>query len=190
MNLYRQWTEATAELDWGVQRVFRDTFALVADGKAHLVWGSDYREGKPCLVNAVANMLSSTEGKGGYGLPTIHFRRVVGLFDRLNAELQRQGVNDASGYVSELAADILLQHFAPPKPIPQDEQLAFDVNEAMKGEAFAKAIYVEPSDEDIARDLLNAMSAPAPAELENEANDHPHVEYARQMVEHNKSQSE
>jgi hypothetical protein len=187
MNHYRQWTEATAALDWGVQRVFHDTFKLVADGKTHLVWGADYRDGKPCLVNAVATMLSSTSGKGGTGLPSAHFGQVVSLFDAINRDLQRQGVNDDSGYVSPFAAEILLQHFAPLKPVPEGENLTQAVNEAGANAELAEGIYVEPSDEDFARDLLNGMKAPSPELIESNIDD-PVVEFTRQFVEARKQE--
>lgn len=146
----KDWNKATGDLPYGVQRVFLDTLNLVKDEKLHLVWGQDYRDGKPCLVNAVATMLTTG---GGHGVPVTHFAGVVGAFDAINRELRKQNIN-TNGYVSSLAAEILIRNFGELKPVPDPATLT--VAEASHG------AYVEPSDEEIAADFLAAMQAPAP----------------------------
>lgn len=177
-NMFKAWTEATAALPWGVQRVFHDTFTLVKDEKVHLVHGSDYRDGKPCLVNAVGQM---TVAGGGHGIPSMSYSTIVVLFDKINREFDRQGVNAGDGYVSPLAAEILLHHFAPLK----DKPVEADVDEAGATAEFEQGVYVEPKDEDFARDLMNAMQAPAPediADADKRSTD-PVVEFTAQYVE-------
>lgn len=149
------WKAETAKLPWGVKRVFRETFKAVADEQVHLVWGSDYRDGKPCLVNAVATMLGSTLGKGGGGIPTQHFGRIVGLFDTINQALMEQGVNK-DNYVSPMAADILLHHFADVSDEPEFDVATPEVVEHP---------YIEPSDEALAAEWLATMHAPAPEDV-------------------------
>jgi hypothetical protein len=151
--LLSNWGTATGNLSWGVQRVFLETLHAVKDGDIHLVHGSDYRDGKPCLVNAVASMLTTG---GGAGIPSAHFGPVVSLFDQINDALLREGVN-TDGYVSPLAAEILIRNFGPLKPEPAPETLAAISHGAN---------YVEPSDEELASDWLKAMEAPSREELE------------------------
>jgi len=153
-----QWRSATAELPWGAQRVLHETLTAVAENGIHLVHGADYRDGKPCLINAAGSMLTSS---GGAGIPMQHYGRVVRLFDQINSALQEKGVNDASGYVSPLAAEILLRHYAPLKSAPSTEPAV----------VVADATYVEPSDEALAAEWLTAMQAPAPSELYEPATD-------------------
>ena len=150
----KDWNTATGNLPWGVQRVFLDALNSVKDEKIHLVWGRDYRNGKPCLVNAVASMLTTG---GGHGIPSDKFGPVVQAFDGINAELRRQGVN-TDGYVSPLAAEILIRNFGDLKPEP-------DIDTSTVGE-LSHGAYIEPSDEEMAQDWLNSMTAPGPEELE------------------------
>jgi hypothetical protein len=158
-SMLREWRNATAGLEWGAQRVLHNTLDAVAKDGVHLVHGSDYRDGKPCLINAAGQMLASG---GGHGIPSSYFGPIVGLFDRINAALVEKGVNDDTGYVSPLAAEILLRHFATLKPIPDEASLAgADVD--------AITPYVEPSDSEIAESWVNAMKAPAPSELDEPA---------------------
>lgn len=110
-----KWNDATAKLAWGVQRAFHSVFELASEGKTHLVYGADYRNNNPCLVNSVGTML--TVG-GGNGIPSAHFGEVVRTFDELNRILETKGVNTQPGLVSPLAADVFLQHFAPFKADP------------------------------------------------------------------------
>jgi hypothetical protein len=97
---------------------------------------------------------------GGQGIPSAHFRTVVSLFDQVNSHLENKKVNKGDGYVSPLAAEILLHHFAP----VGDEEVAVDDDIT----AIAKAVdvYVEPSDEALAQDWLTSMKAPAPEKVD------------------------
>lgn len=158
-QLWPQWNEATGNLSWGVQKVFRDAFTLVAEEQVTLVYGADYKDGSPCLVNSVAAMLTTG---GGNGVPSAHFYPVVSLFDRINRELQERGVNTTPGKVSPLAADMFLRYFAP----EQEKPVAKQVNEAMANEAFAHAVHTEPNDEDMARDWLNALQVESAMECD------------------------
>lgn len=158
----KDWNTATANLPWGVQRVFLSTLESVKDEQIHLVWGKDYRDGKPCLVNAVASMLTTG---GGHGIPMDKFRDVVTAFDSLNSQLRKQGVN-TDGYVSSLAAEILIRNFGELKPEPE-------VDTSTVGE-LSNGAYIESTDEEMAQDFLNAMTAPGPEavkQMAEEGND-------------------
>ena len=158
-SLLDGWRKATGDLPWGVQRAFVDALTLVKDEKIHLVHGANYRDGKPCLVNAVAQMV--TKKDSGVS-PTEFAPSVVRLFDRINSALEDDGVNDAAGehagYVSSLAAEILLRNFGPLKTVEAAEQ-APPVKEEKP--------YVERSDEDLAREWLASMNAPAPEAVDD-----------------------
>jgi hypothetical protein len=173
---FSAWTTATAELLPGQQAVFLDVLNLVASGDVHLVYGADYRDGKPCLVNAVGQMLTTS---GGNGIPMQQFREVVTCFDSLNAEMLEAGIND-SGYVSGLAAEFLIRNFGEVKPMdltPQytDEQIA-------NGQPYRdKIAYVEPSDEQFLTSWLEAMKAPAPESLAERMD--AEADYARAHIE-------
>lgn len=148
---FQNWHSATADLPWGVQTVMFDTLQAVADGQVRLVHGADYKDGSPCLVNAVANM---TEAGGGKGVPSSKFSNLVGAFDHINRFLQGEGVNEDDGFVSPLAAEILLRNFGQLKNKP----VAAAVSEAVAPVAFETGVYKEPSDEELTRDWLNALS--------------------------------
>lgn len=165
-ELKEQWQIATAKLPWGVQRVFRDVFALAAEQKTPtpLVWGRDYGDGGACLVNQGAQFLSLIGGEGGYGKPSQAFGEVVRLFDRINREFLEADVN-VDKTVSPLAADIFLQWFAPLR----DRPVANAVEEATAPEAFATGIIPERSDEDMARALMEFLTSP-PAAMESDVN--------------------
>lgn len=152
-TLKNKWTIATADLPYGVQRVFHDVFTLVAEGKkTNLVYGSDYSgDTGVCLVNAAGHMLTTG---GGHGIPSATFGTIVGLFDNINRVLQAKGVNK-DNYVSPFAAEIFLEWFAPLKEAP----IATQVDEATANESFATDVYVEPTDEEMARSLMDMMSA-------------------------------
>lgn len=154
-----KWNEATGNLSWGVQRVFRDALELVAKEQVTLVWGADYSANSPCLVNSVAAMLTTG---GGHGVPSQNFGDVVRQFDAINRELYTRGVNPEYGKVSPVAAETLLHYFAPLQEQPMESK----VNEAMAPEAFANAVSREPSDEDVARDWLNALNVEAACETD------------------------
>lgn len=143
-TLYGQWEEATARLPWGTQRAFRSVFEAVRDNGTTLIYGRDYLNNFPCLVNTVGVMLTTS---GGVGVPSRNFADVVSLFDRINRVLEQSNVNDKPGYVSELAADIFLHHFAPLKDEPEPSEN----EEALQH--VTQTDYVEPSDEDLAAAL-------------------------------------
>lgn len=158
-TLRTAWQVATGNLPWGVQRVFRDVFVLASQGKTPtpLVWGRDYGDGGACLVNQGAQFLNLINGEGGSGKPMAAFGEVVSLFDRINAAFLEADVN-VDKTVSPLAADIFVQWFAPLRPRPIDSA----VDEAMAPEAFATGTgtYTEPSDEALARGLMEFLSSP------------------------------
>lgn len=174
-HLLEQWTQATANLKSGTQNAFHDVLVLAEQGKINLVWGADYRDGGACLVNQAGAMLTTG---GGRGVPITNFRDVVALFDQINRVLMDKGVN-VDGTVSPLAADILLKHYALLKEIEVSTEEA--VKEAMANEAFAEAIYVEPTDEEIAAQLKAMFETEAPVE-ENSGNEGTVTESSR-MVE-------
>lgn len=165
---FAKWTAATGELKPGEQAVFLDVLNLVSEGKAHLVWGSDYRDGKPCLVNAVGQMLATG---GGHNIPMQQFTEVVRAFDALNSQMHDEGVNE-NGYVSPLAADFLIRNFGKVKPLV--------VNSDVPVEAETKP-YVEPTDAEFMASWLSAMAAPAPEVVADDPS--PEAEYVRAHVE-------
>lgn len=158
-TLRMEWEKATSNLNWGVQRVFADVLTLAADEKTPtpLVWGRDYGDGGACLVNQGAQFLSAIGGQGGHGKPSAAFGTVVGLFDEINKAFFEKGINvDKS--VSPLAADIMLQWFAPLKESPLENDLG-------TVEAAGTSIpYVEPTDEEMKTALLDMLSTPPPVE--------------------------
>lgn len=174
-NLLTQWEHATANLKSGTQNAFHDVLTLAEQDKIKLVWGADYRDGGACLVNQAGAMLTTG---GGHGVPIANFREVVSLFDQINRCLHNEGVNTDHS-VSPLAADILLKYYAPLKEIKTSTEEA--VKEAMANEAFAEAIYVEPTDEEIAAQLKAMFETEAPVE-ENSGNEGAVTESSR-MVE-------
>jgi hypothetical protein len=159
-KLRQDWNQATANLQYGVQRVFVDVLTLVQEEKKKdLVWGQDYGDGGACLVNAAGNMLTTG---GGQGIPMANFGEVVSLFDRINREFRSKDIN-TDYHVSPLAAEILLQWFAPLK----EEPVSTTVNEATSNEAFAShEPYVEATDEEIGRALMEMFTTDAPVEME------------------------
>jgi hypothetical protein len=165
-ELRLKWNVATANLKYGEQRVFIDVLTLVAEDKKHdLVWGKDYGDGGACLVNAAGNLLTTG---GGHGIPMANFGAVVGLYDTINRIFYGRDIN-TDNHVSPLAAEILLQWFAPLKPTP----LETEVNDAMANEAFAEGLsYTEPTDEDMTRALMEMLSeAPPAVENNTQSND-------------------
>ena len=162
---FKHWTDATADLDWGVQRVMKETLNLVAEGKitlAHstnvaLVATSDTdSRTAPCLVNAVAQMLSAD----GDVSPVSWFPNVVGAFDAVNRSLVEAGVNEHEKYiVSPLAAEVLIANFGEMKPVPTENDYKEAALEALKKEAEA-APYIEPTDEEMAKAWETETTAP------------------------------
>ena len=177
----QQWKQVTGDLPWGVQQVLKSTLELVQEEQVHLVYGQDYREGKPCLINAAATMLAANAGVGGSGIPSQYFGDLVRNFDAINRELESSKINDGSGYVSPLAAEVLLRNFGELKEKPVSNA----VDEAMASAAFAADIpYREPSDADMARDFMNMMKAPPPELLEGaDAERDPVVQFTKDYVE-------
>ena len=147
-ELRQRWYKATGELPYGVQLVFKDILGLVAEGKnTSLVFNADYRGSGACLVNAGANMLVSG---GGHGIPMQHFHEVVSTFDAINSMLGTEKVN-TDGFVSPLAADILLQWFGPQKPQPTSEDSLTPTTEGP---------YIEISDEEMADAFKEILTSP------------------------------
>lgn len=150
-TLLKDWKNVTGRLPWGAKRTFHQAFTLVSEGKIRLAYGADYRDGSPCLVNAVAQMLTTG---GGKGIPSTHFREVVSKFDAINIQLasNEHGYVNDDGFVSPLAADILLRNFADISDEPESK--ATEVNESPEP-------YVERSDDDFMQDWMNAMELQA-----------------------------
>lgn len=151
---FTAWNVATSNLPWGVQSVFLETLKAVRDHGTNLAYGADYVEGSPCLVNATAVMLSSIKGEGGKNKPATHFEEMVIAFDNICRDMYGKGIGEREQIVSPLMAEFLIHNFGTLK----DRPLESSVNEATANEAFASNIYFEPSDEDLMRDWLNAMS--------------------------------
>lgn len=166
---FEPWTTATGNLKPGQQAVFLDVLNLVSEGKAHLVWGADYRDGKPCLVNAVGQMLSTG---GGRGIPMQEFGDVVGQFDTINGALYEAGIN-TDGYVSPLAAEVLIRNFGEIKEMERTE-----VKESVTPD---NKPYIEPTDDEFMQSWLSAMQAPAPQEVAER--DDAEADYVRAHVE-------
>ena len=156
------WNTATGNLPWGVQDVFRSTLESVKDEQINLAYGADYNSGSPCLVNATAVMLGKINGEGGQGKPSSAFGPVVSAFDAANRDIAAKLLpsQHTPGLVSPIAAEILLNSFGTMK----DKPVSSSINEAMANEAFATGSYVEPSDDDMAREWLLALSAPCTEE--------------------------
>jgi hypothetical protein len=151
---FSKWAGATEALPWGAQKVLHDTLSLVAEGKVTLVHGADYSDGSPCLINAAATMLGSIGGVGGKGKPSAHYGPIVSEFDQINRHLVSVGVQSGNK-VSEIAAEVMLAYFAPLKEKPVEAA----VTEATQTAAFETATYREPSDEEMMRDFLSALSS-------------------------------
>jgi hypothetical protein len=155
--LRTKWEIATSKLPWGVHRVFKEAFNLVANEQIKMVWGADVRDGSPCLVNSVHSMLSDKTLS-----PSSAFPEVVSLFDQINRELRADGINSDS-LVSPMAAEILLRWFAPEPPKPTVDPAVFSSPVDIKDGNFT-AITPEPSDEQLANDWLNMLKVEAARE--------------------------
>lgn len=149
-ELRSQWGKATHDLPYGVQRVFKDVLDLVQEGKKQdLVYGADYSNSGACLVNASANMLVAG---GGHGIPMAAFGDVVSLFDRINKYLEIQGVNNEPGLVSPLAAEILLNWYAPLKEVPEVVE-----NFKTEGDNLIPLPYIEATDEEMEQAFMTLL---------------------------------
>ena len=166
---FTSWTTATHNLDAGPQAIFLDFLNLVSEGQAHLVYGADYRDGKPCLVNGVAQMMSHTSVS-----PMSNCPQVVSAFDNMCGAMASAGLHEDAGYVSPLMADVLIQNFGDVKPIVLTEVPA-DTDVTKPG------IYVEPSDAAMSEFMLS-MTAPAPEVVADADVTTPEVEYTRSFV--------
>jgi hypothetical protein len=150
---FTNWTKATSTLSWGEQRVFHEALTLVAEGKIHMTYGANYKEGVPCLVNSVAQMMSHSQVSPGSMFPA-----VVQAFDTFNGLFKVRGINEPYK-VSPLAAEILLHHFAPlkEKPAPVVDKAATEntVNDE-------EAPYIEPTDEELRVSLETGFNTDPP----------------------------
>lgn len=160
---FTRWNAATADLNWGVQRVLMETLQSVADEQITLVHGTDSHAGRPCLINAVANMIALDVTQVN---PSSWFPQVVGEFDRLNRAFERMGVNVMHSHVvSPLAAEILINNFGTLKPPPTEADFQAVAMETLKA-ATESIPYIEPSDADM-QSALDAMDeAPSVSEAD------------------------
>jgi hypothetical protein len=145
------WTNSTANLPWGVQRLVHDALILASEGKIRLVHGIDYRDGKPCLFNAIRQMTTQLDDT-----PVKYAPEVVTAFDDLNYALYKEGVNTEVNCVSEIAATFLVRNFGPLKPAPTNEDLE---RQALAVASFAVNCtpFIEPTDEEMIADwVLNS----------------------------------
>jgi hypothetical protein len=158
---FSSWTNATGNLDWGIQRVLKETLGLVAEGKSHLAHGTNVGviDGRtvPCLINAVAQMIQAD----GNVQPASWFPEVVGAFDSINRSLVTAGVNVVHNIVSPLAAEVLIANFGPLKPVPTEDDFLKAAAAEVKQYATTQ-VYVEPSDAEFA-DYLAQMNDLPPA---------------------------
>lgn len=150
---FTKWTEATAALPWGAQRVLKETIEAVRDEQITLVHGADYYNGSPCLINAAATMLGSIGGVGGTGKPSAHYGELVSEFDRVNAYLYPKCGGDGR-IVNPLMAEFLLANFAPLKEQPSADTKPLKSTDDLH-------IYVERSDEELMLDFLDALKKEA-----------------------------
>lgn len=147
----KSWTSATANLPWGVQGLCHDALTLAANEKITLVHGADYRDGRPCLFNAIRQMTEQLNQT-----PMSFAGDVVIAFDEVNRLLAIQKVNVEYNKVSPLAADILLRNFAPLKGAPTADEIArMDIER----ESFMRNCtpYIEPTDEEVMTQWLLAI---------------------------------
>lgn len=116
-ELTARWKHETGKLPWGVQKAFKDALTLVREGKARIVYGADYKNGSPCLVNATAQMLGAIDGEGGHGKPMENYGDAISLYDKINRQLFDAGINTEQKIVSPEAAYYLLSNFGPDQKV-------------------------------------------------------------------------
>jgi len=150
---FEAWTKATGDLPWGVQRTLYEALGAVANSGIKMCYGANWYDGAPCLVNAVANMISADPAKV---TPAQWFPHVVREFDMVNEALSMAGVNKYDNIVTPLAAEVLMANFGPLKPPPTED----DWQEAAL-EVLNSAPYVEPSDEEMAKAWAEAINHPS-----------------------------
>lgn len=145
------WHDATCFVPWGVNAVVYDALTLAAAESVKIAYNADYRDGHPCLINAVAPMLIAG---GGLGVPMRNFGQLVRAFDSVNTYLESVGVNK-SGIMSPLAADILLQNGNWSRGIAGTERMI--LNAPVK----VNSTYIEPSDAEMqaAMEAIGALNA-------------------------------
>ena len=165
---FSSWTTATHNLTSGPQAIFLDFLNLVSEGQAHLVYGADYRDGKPCLVNGVAQMMSHSSVS-----PMSNFPEVVSAFDSICCDMTAKGLHDDVGYVSPLMADCLIRNFGDVKPIEVGIDIAATPEET--------GVYIEPTDKAMV-EFLCSMNAPSPEIVADPKATDPEVEYTRSFV--------
>ncbi len=143
MSQMSLWTNATANLSWGRQRVLLDTLEMVKAGQIKVVYGADSFKGSPCLLNAVGCMI-----KGENQAPSEIEARVVSAFDNACQVLfAPAGMIDEKPYLSPLAAETLIRHFGDLKEQPTVTE-----------------VYTEKSDEQIQAEIEAAWAAKPQAE--------------------------
>jgi hypothetical protein len=158
----KSWTEATANLPWGVQGLCHDALTLAAADKVTLVHGANYYDGRPCLFNAIRQMTQQLNQS-----PASFASDVVSAFDNVNAHLKRAKVNVDSNKVSPLAAEVLLHHFAPLKGAPTADEVE---RMNLERESFMRNCtpYIEPTDEEVMAQWLLAIESEAKSDAPTE----------------------
>jgi hypothetical protein len=167
---FTAWTNATADLPWGVQRALFETLGTVADGQVTLAHGIDSYQGHPCLINAVANMLALDVNEVN---PASWFPNVVREFDNINRKFSGMGINKRDHIVEPIVGEVLMANFGKMKPPPTEDEYA-----AAARESLINAPYIEPSDAEFADMLTELDKAPAAIEV-NDGVDVPRNDEAR-----------
>ena len=111
MTVITSWTEATASLTATQQRVILDTLNLVQSGDIKIVYGVNTLGGRPCLINAIGEMIKEVDYSPSYA-----FGHLVMAFDEVCDEISHS--NKAFGYVTDLMAEVLVRHFGKLKDLP------------------------------------------------------------------------
>lgn len=163
---FDSWKRETGNLPWGVQRAMYDVVSLVADGKASLVHGANFSDGKPCLVNAIAPMIA--ENVHGVS-PCGQYPDLVSAFDTVCSAMISKGLADDPHLVSPLMAEFLLRNFG---DLKEPNAVEATESEPVEIAADAAGVYVEPSDEEFVQHLLTMgttpVEEPAPVEVVDE----------------------
>lgn len=158
---FTNWTSATGDMPWGVQKAFKTALQAVADGDIKMVHGMDSYEGSPCLVNAINQMISHDASAS----PTQFAGSVVSAFDRTTSRMAEQpafadSTVNPHHFVTPLMAEVLLANFGPEK----SEPVEVVVDEKAE---IINAPYVEQSDTALMAEWLTAQVNHA-AEIECE----------------------
>jgi len=145
---FKHWTNATAEMPWGVQRAFVTALEAVRDGQIKMVYGTDSYNGSPCLVNAINQMISLDANAS----PATFASEVVRSFDVVNRamfELYGTSAGFHERYVTTASAEVLLHNFGELKP-----ESVFEAPDVAA--AIATSPYTEKSDTELAQEWLDA----------------------------------